>query len=131
MNDRIQVSSGALWEARVGYARAVRVGAHIAVSGTCAVGPDGQVVGLGDPAAQTRRCIEIIRTAIKEAGGRLEDVVRTRIYVTDIANWPAVGQAHAQAFGDIRPASTMVQVSALVDAELLVEIEADAIVAGP
>ena len=129
MTNRKNISSGAPWESRVGYSRAVRVGAHIAVAGTTAVGPDGRIAGPDDAGAQTRRCIEIIAAALAEAGGKLEDVVRTRIYVTDIALWDQVAEAHGEAFGAIRPAATMVEVSRLVDPAMLVEIEADAIVA--
>jgi enamine deaminase RidA (YjgF/YER057c/UK114 family) len=129
MTGRQNISSGAPWESIVGYCRAVRVGPHIAVTGTASVGANGEVVAVGDAYGQTRRCIEIIEQALNEAEAGLRDVVRTRIFVTDITQWEAVGRAHAEAFGDIQPATTMVQVSALIDPDMLVEIEADAIVA--
>ena len=125
---RSRVSSGAPWEAQVGYCRAVRTGPHIAVSGTAPVTPDGAVFAPGDAYAQAQRCIEIIAGALAELGAGLEHVVRTRLFVTDIGQWEAIGRAHGEAFGDIRPAATMVQVAALIDPEMLVEIEADAFV---
>ena len=128
MNDRVTVSTGAPWEKTVGYCRAVRVGDHVAVSGTAPVGDDGEVVGVGDAYAQARRCIEIIERALSEAGASLDNVVRTRMFVTDISQWEAIGKAHGEAFGAIRPATSMVEVSALIDPDMLVEIEADAIV---
>ena len=126
MSDRKNITSGAPWEARVGYCRAVRTGPHIAVSGTAPVGNDGEVVGVGDAYEQAKRCIEIIEIALKEAGAGLEHVVRTRMFVTDISQWEAVGRAHGEAFADIRPATSMVEVAALIDPDMLVEIEADA-----
>lgn len=129
MTVRQRVRTGAPWESIVGYCRAVRVGPHISVSGTAPVGDDGSVVGVGDAYVQTKRCIEIIEKALAEAGAGLADVVRTRMYVTDISQWEAVGRAHGEAFGDILPATAMVEVSQLIDAAMLVEIEADAIVA--
>lgn len=128
MTDRLNIHTGAPWEAVVGYCRAVRVGAHVAVTGTAAVGEDGEVVGVGDAYAQTKRCLEIIEKALEDAGASMGEVVRTRIYVTDISQWEAVGRAHGETFGEIYPATTMVEVSALIDPEMLVEIEADAIV---
>jgi len=125
---RRSVQSGAPWEAIAGYARAVRVGSTIHVSGTTAQGPDGELVGKGDPAAQTRRCLEIIEQALVELGASLRDVVRTRLYVTDIARWEPVAMEHGRVFGDIRPATAMVEVKGLVDPDMLVEIEAVAIV---
>ncbi len=106
----------------------MRVGSHIAVSGTAPVGDDGEVVGVGDAYLQAKRCIEIIEKALAEAGAGLADVVRTRMFVTDISQWEAIGKAHGEAFGEIRPATTMVEVSALIGPDMLVEIEADAIV---
>ena len=128
MSDRLNIHTGAPWESIVGYCRAVRVGSHVAVTGTAAVGENGEVVGVGDANVQTRRCLEIIERALKDAGASLSDVVRTRIYVTDISQWEAVGRAHGEVFGEVYPATTMVEVSALIDPDMLVEIEADAIV---
>jgi enamine deaminase RidA (YjgF/YER057c/UK114 family) len=128
MSDRLNIHTGAPWESIVGYCRAVRIGAHVAVTGTAAVGENGEVVGVGDANVQTRRCLEIIEKALKDAGASLSDVVRTRIYVTDISQWEAVGRAHGDVFGEVYPATTMVEVSALIDPDMLVEIEADAIV---
>ncbi len=128
MSDRLNIHTGAPWESVVGYCRAVRVGSHVAVTGTAAVGENGEVVGVGDANVQTRRCLEIIEKALKDAGAGLSDVVRTRIYVTDISQWEAVGRAHGEVFGEVYPATTMVEVSALIDPDMLVEIEADAIV---
>jgi enamine deaminase RidA (YjgF/YER057c/UK114 family) len=128
MSDRLNIHTGAPWESIVGYCRAVRVGSHVAVTGTAAVGENGEVVGVGDAKVQTRRCLEIIEKALMDAGASLSDVVRTRIYVTDISQWEAVGRAHGEVFGEVYPATTMVEVSALIDPDMLVEIEADAIV---
>ncbi len=122
---RKRVSSGSDFESAVGYSRAVRVGPHVAVAGTTGAGP------AGDIAAQTRDALHRIEIALHEAGAALTDVVRTRIYVTDISRWREVGAIHAQVFGAIRPAATMVEVSALIAPELLVEIEADAYVDSP
>ncbi len=126
--DREQYSSGAPWESMVGYSRAVRTGPFIAVTGCAAVGPDGELVGEGDAYAQAVRCIEIIAEVLEKAGASLADVVRTRIFVTDIDRWEEVGRAHREAFGAIMPATTMVEVSRLIDPRMLVEIEADAVV---
>jgi enamine deaminase RidA (YjgF/YER057c/UK114 family) len=121
------IGSGAPWEAQVGYSRAVRVGNVVQVAGTTAT-VNGAVVGVNDAYEQTRVALAIIRAALEDAGARLEDVVRTRMFVTDIARWQEVGRAHGEVFGDIRPAATMVQVAALIDPAHLIEIEAEAIV---
>jgi len=121
-------SSGAPWEPIVGYSRAVRVGNHVYVSGTAAVDRDGRVVGGNDPGAQMRHCLTIVLAALRALGAEARHVVRTRTYVVDIAQWEAVGRAHGDVFGDVRPATTMVQVAALIRPELLVEVEAEAIV---
>ncbi|SMB90071.1 RidA family protein [Deinococcus hopiensis] len=125
MSERRQVGSGSPWESVVGYSRAVRVGKVIHVAGTTAT-RDGAVQHVGDAAGQTRVCLEIIREALEALGGRLEDVVRTRMYVTDICRWEEVGRAHGEVFGRVRPAASMVQVAALIDPAHLVEIEAEA-----
>lgn len=127
---RRNISSGAPWEAIVGYSRAVCIDRHVYVAGTTATDANGQVVGKGDAARQTRFAIEKIEAALLQVGASLNDVVRTRLFVTDIANWEAVGRVHGEFFGKIRPASTMVEVSRLIDAEHLVEIEVDAYIAG-
>jgi enamine deaminase RidA (YjgF/YER057c/UK114 family) len=122
------VSSGSRWEPVVGYSRAVRVGPLIAVSGTTATGPGGEVVGIGDPYEQTRVILRKIQAVLEDAGATLGDVVRTRIFVTDISRWEEVGRAHREFFEEIRPAATMVEVRSLIDKHLLVEIEAEAYV---
>ena len=120
--------SAAPWESIVGYSRAVKTGPFIAITGCAAIGPDGELVGEGDAYAQARRCIQVIGEVLQAAGASLGDVVRTRIFVTDIDRWEEVARAHKEAFGDIMPATTMVEVSRLIDPAMLVEIEADAVV---
>jgi len=124
---RQHVSSGTEWEERVGYSRAVRTGDEVRVAGTTATDEDGNVVAPGDPYAQTERAIELVGEALREADASLADVVRTRLFVADIDDWAAVGRAHEEAFGDVRPATTMVEVSRLIDDDLVVEVEAVAV----
>lgn len=123
-----RIHSGAPWETVVGYCRAVRAGNLVAVSGSAAVDANGELVGDGDMYAQARRCIDVIADALEQAGAALSDVVRTRIFVTDIAQWEAVAKAHSDAFGSAPPATSMVEVSRLIDPKMLVEIEADAVI---
>ena len=129
MTSRQLVSSGAVWEPVVGYSRAVRVGPWVSVAGTTAAAADGGAVGGDDVAAQTREALRRIAAALEQVGARLEHVVRTRIFVTDISRWEEVGRVHGEVFGTVRPATTMVEVSRLIDPALLVEVEADAVVA--
>ena len=129
MGERKNISTGTPWEPVVGYSRAVRIGSMVWVAGTTATGPDGHIVGRGDPAAQTRQVLENVKAALERAGARLDHVVRTRIYVRNVADWETIGRVHGQYFGQVRPAATLVEVSGLVDPDMLVEIEVDACIA--
>jgi len=124
---RLNISSGGHWETKVGYSRAVRVGNMVVVAGTTATDSEGKVIGIGDPYTQTKVILEKIEKSLKEAGASMKDVVRTRMFVTDISKWEEIGRAHGEVFGSIRPAATLVEVKALITKDTTVEIEVEAI----
>lgn len=128
MNNRLNISSGAKWEDIVGYSRAVRVGNIIEVAGTTAVNEEGNIIGLNDPYEQTKYIIQKIEKALKSAGASLQNVVRTRMFVTDISKWEEIGRAHGEFFREIKPAASMIEVKGLIGAELLIEMEMTAII---
>ena len=129
--DRQRVSSDTEWEPKVGYSRAIRAGSHVSVSGTTATDENGEIVGEDDPHEQTIQSLHNVESALSEIGAEMTDVVRTRLYVTNIENWERIGEDHGSVFGEIRPATSMVEVSQLISPEILVEIEADAIIGNP
>ncbi|HUO43097.1 MAG TPA: RidA family protein [Methylomirabilota bacterium] len=129
MTDRVRISSGTKWEPLVGYSRAVRVGNSVHVAGTTATDLEGNIVGVGDASVQARQALKNIKRALEAVGASIDDVVRTRIFVTDISKWEQVGRVHGEYFKDVRPATTMIEVSRLVDPKMILEIEAEAIIA--